>query len=125
MPIANETFSRRQVIAGLSAGTAALALPGCASLGARSSAAADPQVLLDQIAWNLLHHEPERATSLGVDTGARTALRGQIKDLRPEGLDALARTLRSDLRSEERRVGKGWRSRWRRSAWTGERARRT
>lgn len=97
MPIANETFSRRQVIAGLSAGTAALALPGCASLGARSSAAADPQVLLDQIAWNLLHHEPERATSLGVDTGARTALRGQIKDLRPEGLDALARTLRSDL----------------------------
>src|SRR5690606_26734649 len=98
MPIATETFTRRQALAGLGAGVAALALPGCATLPAAAPAGTSgPQALLDQIAWNLLRHEPERATSLGVDTGEHAALRGQLKDLSPEGLEGLAATLRADL----------------------------
>ncbi len=98
MPIANETFTRRQALAGLGAGSVALTLPACATLPATAPAGAvDPQSLLDDIAWNLLRHEPERATSLGVDTGAHAALRGRLKDLSPEGLEALAATLRADL----------------------------
>lgn len=96
MAIANETFTRRQTLAGLGLGAAALALPGCATTSA-ATAAADPQALLDGIAWNLLSHEPERATSLGVDTGEHAALRGRLKDLSPDGLEALAATLRADL----------------------------
>ena len=94
MPIATETFTRREALAGLGLGAAALSLPACATVPA---ARADPQALLDQIAWNLLGHEPERATSLGVDTEAHAALRGRLKDLSPDGLDALAATLRADL----------------------------
>src|SRR5690606_3035795 len=51
----------------------------------------------DDIAWNLLAHEPERATSLGVDTEAHAALRGRLKDISSQGIDAYAATLRADL----------------------------
>jgi len=53
--------------------------------------------LLDDIAYNLLQHEPERATSLGVDTGVHAALRGKLEDLTPAGQRAYAETLRADL----------------------------
>ena len=80
MSIASETFTRRQTLvglgAGLGAGAALLAVPGRAIAQAIGPAAADPTALLDEVAWNLLGHEPERATSLGVDTGAHAALRG-------------------------------------------------
>src|SRR5688500_9567347 len=89
------TITRREALAGLAVGTAALALPGCAT--AQSAAPADPQALLDQIAWNLLRHEPERATSLGVDTDANAALRGRLEDASPAGQAAYAATLLADL----------------------------
>src|SRR5690606_1008404 len=98
MPIANETFTRRQALGGIGLGAAALALPSCAALSSTAPLpASDPHAQLDRIAWNLLRHEPERATSLGVDTGRHAALRGKLKDLSPEGLEALATTLRADL----------------------------
>ena len=98
MKISSATFTRREALAGVAVGAAALTLPACASVSSTTAAVpADPQGLLDDIAWNLLGHEPERATSLGVDTGAHAALRGRLKDLSPGGLDALAGTLRSDL----------------------------
>jgi uncharacterized protein (DUF885 family) len=53
--------------------------------------------LLDQIAYNLLRHEPERATSLGVDIGDHAAQRGRLLDRSTAGLQAYAATLRSDL----------------------------
>jgi len=81
----------------MGASAAALALPACATRPATAAAPAGPQALLDDIAWNLLRHEPERATSLGVDTGAHAALRRRFKDLSPGGLEALAATLRADL----------------------------
>ena len=76
MTLSSVTITRREALAGLAAGTAALVLPGCAT--AQSSSPADPQALLDDIAWNLLNHEPERATSLGVDTGDHAVLRGRL-----------------------------------------------
>jgi len=95
MTLSSVTITRRDALAGLAAGTAALVLPGCAT--AQSVSAADPQALLDDIAWNLLNHEPERATSLGVDIGESARLRARLKDLTPEGLEELANTLRADL----------------------------
>src|SRR5690606_24419499 len=97
MSIASETFTRRQALMGLGAGASLLVLPGCVTAQVAGPRRADPAALLDEVAWNLLGHEPERATSLGVDTGAHAALRGRIKDISPEGLDAYAATLRADL----------------------------
>jgi uncharacterized protein (DUF885 family) len=96
MTFSSVTITRREALAGLGVSAAALALPACATVPAAPTSAG-PQALLDDIAWNLLNHEPERATSLGVDTGVHAALRGRLKDLTPEGLDALAATLRADL----------------------------
>ena len=97
MPIASETITRREALAGLGAGAALLTFPARAVAQATRPAPANPAALLDAVAWNLLGHEPERATSLGVDTDAHAALRGRIKDITPEGLDAYAATLRADL----------------------------
>jgi uncharacterized protein (DUF885 family) len=96
MPIATETFTRRQTLAGLGAGAAVLVLPGCATTS-QAVSASSPQALLDDIAYNLLAHEPERATTLGVDVGPHAALRGRLEDLSPEGQQAYAATLRADL----------------------------
>ena len=97
MTLSSVTITRREALAGIGIGTAALALPACATATTATAAAADPQALLDDIAWNLLNHEPERATSLGVDTGTNAALRARLKDLTPEALEELANTLRADL----------------------------
>ena len=92
-----QTFetTRRQVLAGLGA-TTALSLGGCATVsGSPASASAD--ALLEDIARNLLRHEPERATGLGVDTGILASLRGRLEDQTPAGQQAFADTLKSDL----------------------------
>ena len=65
-------ITRRQALSGLGA-TSALALTGCATTG-RTGAVTQAQSmgverLLEAVGYNLLEHEPERATSLGVDTG--------------------------------------------------------
>ena len=76
-------ITRRQALAGLGA-TSALALSGCAATArpeaisqARSIGA---QRLLEVVGYNLLEHEPERATALGVDTGRYAYLRGRLED---------------------------------------------
>ncbi|HET9459061.1 MAG TPA: DUF885 domain-containing protein, partial [Sphingomicrobium sp.] len=53
--------------------------------------------LLDSIAENLLRLSPESATSLGIDTGARAALRSQLSDRSALGQQRIANTLRADL----------------------------
>ena len=92
--------TRRQVLAGLGA-TTALTLGGCAALPRAEGIAAAQKIgaerLLEVAAYNLLEHEPERATSLGVDTGQYAYLRGKLEDQSPEGQDAYAATLRQDL----------------------------
>jgi uncharacterized protein (DUF885 family) len=91
-----QTFAitRRQVLAGLGS-TSALAVSGCATIPA--APATDVAALLDDIGYNLLQHEPERATGLGVDVGAYAALRGKLEDQSASGQAAFAQTLRADL----------------------------
>ena len=92
-------LSRRQVLAGLGAGVSSLALAGCnARLDALAPLPApDAAALLDDIAWNLLEHEPGSATGLGVDTGDKAYLRYQLGDASREGLARYAATLEGDL----------------------------
>ncbi|MBU7589519.1 MAG: DUF885 domain-containing protein [Sphingopyxis terrae] len=101
MPEAFATpVSRRQTIATLGAGVAGLALaaPARAFASAVSGdGAAGADALLTSIADNLLAHSPEGATSLGIDTGARAAMRAQLSDRSAAGQQALAATLKADL----------------------------
>ena len=89
MPLA----SRRATLGLLAAGA------GLLTPLARTSAATaiDTAALLDSIAWNLLRAKPERATSLGIDTGPNAALRAQLEDKSPAGQAATAAGLRADL----------------------------
>ncbi|MBX7532263.1 DUF885 domain-containing protein [Qipengyuania sp. 1XM1-15A] len=92
--------TRRQVLAGLGA-TTALTLGGCVPTPRPEGIAAAQKIgaerLLETVAYNLLEHEPERATSLGVDTGRYAYLRGKLEDQSPAGQDAYAATLQQDL----------------------------
>ena len=89
--------SRRDFLALLSAGSATLVLPACAPRVASVSQPASAAALLDEVAWRLLETTPEQATSLGIDTGARAALRSKLGDRSPAGIAKLAQTLRDDL----------------------------
>ncbi len=55
------------------------------------------RALLDDVAENLIRLAPEGATSLGIDTGARAALRSMLSDRSAEGQRRIANQLRSDL----------------------------
>jgi uncharacterized protein (DUF885 family) len=93
-------LSRREALAAL-ASTAALPLmTACARDGAPpppASTDADALALLDTVADNLLRLFPESATSLGVDGGARAALRSQLADRSEQGKQRLATQVRADL----------------------------
>lgn len=102
-------LTRRQTLAALSSGAAGLALSACAGGALPDDAAIIPppppgtagasgaKAMLDGVADNLLAHSPEGATSLGIDTGARAAMRGQLSDRSAAGVQALADTLKADL----------------------------
>ncbi|MGB3738230.1 MAG: DUF885 domain-containing protein [Pontixanthobacter sp.] len=111
-------ISRRQAIRSLG-GVSVLGLTACAQqkfmlpppdLGAPTAPvqAARGQELaenfLTKTAYNLLAREPERATSLGVDTGEHSRLRAQLEDQSPAGQDAYAQTLLTDLVAVERLI---------------------
>jgi uncharacterized protein (DUF885 family) len=94
-------MNRRELLAAL-ASTAALPLvPGCTrespSTPAARDAAAEATALLEQIGENYLRFAPESATSLGVDTGARSALRSQLADRSAAGQQKIANQVRQDL----------------------------
>ncbi|OWQ92617.1 DUF885 domain-containing protein [Sphingopyxis witflariensis] len=88
--------SRRQTLAALGAGTASLTLPAQA-WAIHAPAATDAEALLTSVADNLLAHSPEGATSLGIDTGARAAMRAKLGDRSAAGVRALADTLKADV----------------------------
>jgi len=97
-------FSRREAVAAFAASTAFSFLPGCkVQSGKPGSAAGDAGAskLLDSIGENLLRSNPEQATSLGIDTGARAALRTQLGDRSTAGIQKLVATLKSDLARAE------------------------
>ncbi len=95
-------ITRRRALAGLGA-TTALSLSGCsAAHRVRPGAVTEANQigakrLLEVVAHNLLQHEPERATGLGVDTGQHTALRGRLENQSAAGQAAYAEQLRTDL----------------------------
>ncbi len=87
-------LTRRQTLAGLGAASA-LVLTGCKTTAATASAS--PDQWLETVGYNLLAHEPERATGLGVDVGQYAVLRGKLEDQSIAGQQAYAATLRRDL----------------------------
>jgi uncharacterized protein (DUF885 family) len=100
-------MNRREALAAL-ASTAALPLiTGCSEKPASSSssapaaaaatAEADAIKLLDSIGENYVQFAPDGATSLGVDTGARAALRSQLTDRSAGGQKHIADQVRKDL----------------------------
>ena len=94
--ILSTAISRRQTLATLGAGAAGLAIAHpVAALQAPEHSEA--QKLLDSIADNLLALSPEGATGLGIDTGARAAMRGQLGDRSAAGQQKIADTLKADV----------------------------
>lgn len=102
-------FDRRQTIAMM---LATSALGGCAASGTNSgmtAAAADPNPatsrdateLYDRLFERMLALNPGSATSLGLDTGARAALRGQLSSSAPDARFGFA----SDLAAAQRDIG--------------------
>lgn len=92
-------LSRREVVA-LLASTAALPLvAACAGDGGSTTSSRDDAALalLNDCAEHLLALFPETATSLGIDTGARAALRSQLADRSEAGKQRIAAQVRTDL----------------------------
>lgn len=88
-------LSRRETLAGLAASVAASALPSRTFAAASASPAV--AALLDDAAWRLLALKPEGATSLGLDSGAHSVLRGSLEDRSAAGQAAVAALLRQDM----------------------------
>ncbi|MHA6316965.1 DUF885 domain-containing protein [Altererythrobacter sp. CAU 1778] len=95
----NRTFeiTRRQAVLGLGATTLAACTVESPLARMEGLSPASPEALLEDVAYNLLAHEPERATGLGVDTGRYAPLRAALEDQTQAGQDAFAATLRKDL----------------------------
>ena len=101
-------ISRREALGSIGAASAFTLLGGCATtplarnvIGGQPTSEAHAVALLDSIAENLLAQSPESATSLGIDKGARAALRSRLSDRSAVGQARLAATLRADLARAE------------------------
>jgi uncharacterized protein (DUF885 family) len=96
-------LNRREAIAALASTATLPLLQGCsekpapAATAPAANAEADAIALLDQIGENYLRFAPESATSLGVDTGARSALRSRLADRSAAGQQRIAAQVRQDL----------------------------
>jgi uncharacterized protein (DUF885 family) len=97
-------LNRREALAALVSTVALPLLPGCNSdtpsatpAAAKPNTQADALALLDQIGENYLRFAPESATTLGVDTGPRAALRSQLADRSAAGQQKIANQVRQDL----------------------------
>ncbi|HVF15490.1 MAG TPA: DUF885 family protein, partial [Steroidobacteraceae bacterium] len=79
--------NRREFIVSASATIAAVNLPAVAADTKTDTAA---QGLLNEIAEELLVDYPESATGLGIDNGARAALKAKLSDRSASGQKAIA-----------------------------------
>jgi uncharacterized protein (DUF885 family) len=92
-------LTRREALAALASAATLPLVADCGRNEAPAPAAAadaDALKLLDEIANNLLALQPESATSLGIDTGPRAALRSQLADRSEAGKERLARQIKED-----------------------------
>lgn len=98
-------MNRRELVAALASAATLPLLPLLASCSrARAVRAASPSsgdaaalAVLDDAAEHLLRLFPETATQLGVDTGARSALRSKLTDRSEAGRRRIADQVRADL----------------------------
>jgi uncharacterized protein (DUF885 family) len=93
-------LTRRELIATLASAAALPLIAACARESApvtTTTPETTALALLDDVAENLLRLSPETATSLGVDTGPRTALRSQLADRSLAGRQRVAGLLKADL----------------------------
>jgi uncharacterized protein (DUF885 family) len=93
-------LTRREALAALASAAALPLVNGCnreAPVTSSPSNDAGALKLLDEIADNFLRLQPESATSLGIDTGARATLRSQLADRSEAGKQRLATQVRRDL----------------------------
>jgi uncharacterized protein (DUF885 family) len=94
-------MNRREALAAIATTAALPLLNGCSSQPATTPPAANPEAdtlaLLDQIGESYLRFAPEGATTLGIDTGARAALRSQLADRSADGQKKIADQVRQDL----------------------------
>ena len=90
-------FTRRQALYGLGGVSALALLPACAGKAYPAQnaalAATPPDAMLDRIAYEMLGHEPGRATGLGVDTGDYADWRGTFGTPGLDGQKAYKATL--------------------------------
>ena len=94
-------YTRREALAGLAAGAALPLLARATPAFAQAASEGQAKALLDSFAENLLQLNPESATSLGIDTGARAKLRYQLGDRSAAGQRRVAATLKRDLARAE------------------------
>lgn len=93
-------LTRREMVAALASASALPLLSACGGVHPSipiSMNEGGALALLDGIAENLLALLPEQATSLGIDTGPRAALRSQLGDRSAAGQQRIAQQLRTDL----------------------------
>jgi uncharacterized protein (DUF885 family) len=96
-------LNRREAITALASTAAVPFLNACSGKTSSAPPAAKPNgetdaaALLDQIGESYVRFAPEGATSLGIDTGARAALRAQLADRSAEGQQKIASQVRQDL----------------------------
>jgi uncharacterized protein (DUF885 family) len=90
------TFTRREAVAALAASAATLPLVSCRR-AAPAATDAEASKLLDSIGDNLLRLNPATATLLGIDTGARAAMRSQLEDRSAAGCQRVRDLLKQDL----------------------------
>ena len=94
-------MNRREALAAIATTAALPLLHGCNAQPASAPIAKNPDAdalaLLDQIGENYLRFAPEGATTLGIDTGARAALRSQLADRSADGQKKIADIVRQDL----------------------------
>jgi uncharacterized protein (DUF885 family) len=96
-------MNRREALAALASTAALSSMSACNEEPMNTTPASaaptegDALKLLDDVANNSLKLGPEGATSLGIDTGARAALRSQLSDRSAAGQQTLANQIRADL----------------------------
>src|SRR5690349_21492722 len=103
-------MTRRDLLTALAAAAAARLLPACAKPGTAGPATprvppapadANALALLDRIADDYLRLFPNKATSLGIDTGPRAALRSRLTESSEAWKQRVAAQVRADLRQVE------------------------
>ena len=94
-------MNRREALAALATTAAVPFMQACGDQSTPAAparnAAAEAKTLLDEIGESYLRFAPEGATSLGIDTGARAALRSQLADRSAAGQQKIAEQVRQDL----------------------------